>query len=119
MPRPELTWRFERRTAIRVDGDSATALRGAALEGFEPRGTRLRLETFGARWTASLLEPRADGVYVGSVEKPARGWTAFFVEMTYPSAGNEPLKFTTAVRVVPDTLPAEIRGHGRNQATPT
>jgi hypothetical protein len=27
------------------------------------------------------------------------------VEMTYPSGGKYPFKFTTAVRVAPDTLP--------------
>jgi PhoPQ-activated pathogenicity-related protein len=39
------------------------------------------------------------------VPKPAKGWTAFFVELTFASGGRYPLKFTTAVRVLPDTLP--------------
>jgi hypothetical protein len=39
------------------------------------------------------------------VSRPEAGWTAFFVEFTYPGAGKDPLKFTTEVRVVPDTLP--------------
>jgi hypothetical protein len=39
------------------------------------------------------------------VAKPATGWTAFFVELKYPTGGKYPLKLTTAVRVVPDTLP--------------
>jgi len=39
------------------------------------------------------------------VEKPEKGWSAYFVEMTYPSGGKYPFKFTTAVRVTPDTLP--------------
>jgi len=106
VPRPELTWRFEGRTAIRVWTGTARRPSEVRLwKASNPEARDFRLETIGARWTASLLEPRADGVYVGSVEKPARGWTAFFVEMTYPSAGNEPLKLTTAVRVVPDKLP--------------
>ena len=33
------------------------------------------------------------------------GWTAFFVELTFPSGGKYPLKVTSGVRVVPDTLP--------------
>ena len=36
---------------------------------------------------------------------PPEGWTAFFVELTFPSGGKYPFKFTTAVRVLPDTLP--------------
>lgn len=39
------------------------------------------------------------------VKKPAKGWTAFFVELTFPSGCKYPFKFTTAVRVTPDTLP--------------
>ena len=38
------------------------------------------------------------------VPAPAKGWTAFFVEMTYPG-GKYPLKFTSRVRVTPDTEP--------------
>jgi len=39
------------------------------------------------------------------VDKPEAGWSAYFVELTYPGGGKYPLKFTTAVRVTPDTLP--------------
>jgi PhoPQ-activated pathogenicity-related protein len=106
VPRPELTWRFEGRTAIRAWTGTAPRPSEVRLwRASNPEARDFRLETIGARWTASLLEPRADGVYVGSVEKPARGWTAFFLEATYPGAGSEPLKFTTSVRVVPDKLP--------------
>ena len=33
------------------------------------------------------------------------GAIAFFVELTFPSGGRYPFKETTAVRVIPDTLP--------------
>jgi PhoPQ-activated pathogenicity-related protein len=42
---------------------------------------------------------------VGLVPKPEKGWTAYFVELTWPSGGKYPFKFTTAVRVIPDTEP--------------
>ena len=44
-------------------------------------------------------------MYVGEVDQPAKGWTAFFVELAYEAGGAYPLKFTTEVRVVPDVLP--------------
>jgi hypothetical protein len=34
-----------------------------------------------------------------------QGWTAYFVEMTFPSGGAYSYKFTTGVRVAPDRLP--------------
>ncbi len=37
--------------------------------------------------------------------KPAEGFTAYFVEMTYPSGVKYPFKFTTEVYVKPDILP--------------
>jgi hypothetical protein len=39
------------------------------------------------------------------VPAPARGWVAYFIEMTFASRGPFPFKFTTEIRVLPDTLP--------------
>jgi PhoPQ-activated pathogenicity-related protein len=39
------------------------------------------------------------------VPVPAKGWTAFFVEMTFAAGGKYPFKETTGIRVLPDTLP--------------
>jgi PhoPQ-activated pathogenicity-related protein len=70
-----------------------------------PAARDFRLETLGPVWTSSPVEPVSDGIYVGRVQKPSKGWTAYFVEMTYPSRGKFPFKFTSEVRVVPDILP--------------
>ncbi len=57
-------------------------------------------------WTSSTLTSQGGGVYIGTVTVPPAGWKAFFVELTYTrSGGLAPLKFTTQVYVVPDTLP--------------
>jgi len=42
---------------------------------------------------------------VGRPETPSQGWTAFMVELTYPSTGPYPFKFTTEVVVTPDKTP--------------
>ncbi len=105
-PRPQLTWRFQGQTAIRArTGKERRPSQVRLWKASNPDARDFRLQTIGAAWTSSLVEPGADGVYVGRVEKPAQGWTAFFLEMTYPGAGEESLKLTTAVRVVPDILP--------------
>jgi hypothetical protein len=44
---------------------------------------------------------------VAKVQPPSKGWTAFFIELTFKGAGNYPFKETTAIRVLPDTLPYE------------
>jgi PhoPQ-activated pathogenicity-related protein len=42
---------------------------------------------------------------VGNVDKPGAGFTAYFVELTYPSGTKFPFKFTTEVYVKPDVYP--------------
>ena len=60
-----------------------------------------RLETIGPAWTSSPLVEQESGQYVGSVNKPSTGWTAFFIEIVYDSGTPIPYKFTTQVNVVP------------------
>jgi PhoPQ-activated pathogenicity-related protein len=105
-PRPRMTWRFELASSIRVRTDPARPPGEVRLWRATNREARdFRLDTLGARWESSALTSIGRGIYVATVEEPARGWTAFFVEATYPGRGPEPLKLTTAVRIVPDTLP--------------
>lgn len=65
-----------------------------------------RVESLGKAYTSTILQPQADGTYVGRVEAPAKGFTAFFIEMTWDSGlPSAPFNFTTEVSIVPDTLP--------------
>ena len=45
------------------------------------------------------------GVYVGKVTRPPAGYTAFFIELAFPSDLSIPHKLSTQVRVIPDTRP--------------
>jgi PhoPQ-activated pathogenicity-related protein len=70
-----------------------------------PKTRDFRVEHLGKAYTSSVLQPQADGTYVGRIDKPASGYTAFFVELTYDSGFSVPFKFTTEVSVTPDVLP--------------
>jgi len=59
----------------------------------------------GPAFKSTALEPENDGVYIGRVPPPEAGWSAYFVELIFPSGGRYPFKFSTGVRVIPDTLP--------------
>ena len=103
-PRPKFSWTLEKDGAIRLtvsDRPREVKLWHAT----NPSARDFRLETIGRAWKARELRDQGGGVYVGSASPPPRGWTAFFLEMTYPSGGKYPYKFTTRVRVVPDKLP--------------
>jgi PhoPQ-activated pathogenicity-related protein len=49
-----------------------------------------------------------NGIYFVEQPRPEQGWTAFFLELTYPGpAADLPLVFTTEVVVTPDVYPFE------------
>ncbi|MBM3811458.1 MAG: PhoPQ-activated pathogenicity [Acidimicrobiia bacterium] len=102
-PRPRFSWKMEKDGSIRLqakDAPKEVKLWQASNE----KARDFRLMTIGAAWKATAVEA-AGGVYVGKVDKPAQGFTAYFLEVTYSGPGKFPLKFTTDVRVVPDVYP--------------
>ncbi len=102
--RPKVTWKFENDGTIRVKASgepSAVKLWQAT----NPKARDFRVDTIGRSWKDSPVQSPKRGEWVAKVDKPDTGWSAYFVELTYPAVGKYPLKVTSAVRVVPDTLP--------------
>ncbi len=112
---PQFSWTLEKDGAIRVttqDTPSAVKLWQAT----NPNARDFRLETLGPVWESTALPEEGRGVYLAKVPQPAKGWTAFFVELTFPGGSEAPpFKFTTQVRVVPDVLPYKFLPKGRPQ----
>lgn len=103
-PRPEFHWNFDPNGDIRVTTkEKPTAVK--LWQANNPEHRDFRLETLGPVYQASDLAPSKPNEYIAHVDNPAKGWTAYFVELTFPSGGKYPFKFTTAVRVSPDTEP--------------
>ena len=100
---PELTWD--------LNGDGKYSVKSSV----KPRAVKLwsatnpnardfRLESLGPVYQSKDLA--ADAMeFSGTVEKPDKGWTAYFIEFTYDVGAPAPLKITTEVRVTPDVLP--------------
>ncbi|MGE3182922.1 MAG: PhoPQ-activated pathogenicity-related family protein [Phycisphaerae bacterium] len=103
-PRPEFEWSMEGDGAIRVK--SKTAPKQVTLwQATNPKARDFRVESVGKIYKSTALKPEADGTWIGKVEKPAEGWTAYFVELAFDTGIKVPLKMTTPVRVIPDVLP--------------
>jgi hypothetical protein len=102
-PRPSYSWSFESDGSIRVAAKEKP--RAARIWQATNPGARDFRYLLGNRYSARPLEPEKDGGYVGRIEEPAKGWTAFFVELDFDSGGATPLKLSTQVRVLPDRLP--------------
>jgi PhoPQ-activated pathogenicity-related protein len=103
-PRPRFTWTFERDGSIKVvtkDLPESVQL----WQAVNPAARNFRHDVIGPAYRSTRLTPSGPNTYVARVPAPPAGWTAFFVELTFASGGRYPLKATTAVRVLPDTLP--------------
>ena len=124
---PEYEWAVQEDGSIKVT--TATQPKEVLLwQCSNPEGRDFRIEVTDKTWTSSRLRPEARGTYVGRVPVPAKGWTAFMVELTYPETAKRsrkvklggrlgqardtigiPYKFTTGVHVLPEKMPFEFK----------
>jgi PhoPQ-activated pathogenicity-related protein len=102
--RPVVKWSFEKDGSIKVVAtqrpDSVQLWQAS-----NPSARNFRLDVVGAAYTSTTLTPEGPNTWRARVPAPSSGWTAYFVEMTFPTGGKYPLKLTTSVRVAPDRLP--------------
>ena len=103
-PLPKFSWTFEKDGSIQVTAaDRPTEV--TLWQATNPKARDFRLESIGAVWKSSTLKAAPGGSYVGRISAPENGYTASFIELTFPNAGGTPFKFTTATRILPDVLP--------------
>ena len=104
-PLPQFTWQVEKDGAIRVrttDTPSGVTLWQAS----NPGARDFRLSSIGARWKGTALKAAGNGEYVARVARPRQGFTAYMVELVFPSGvAQAPFTFTTGVKVIPDVEP--------------
>jgi PhoPQ-activated pathogenicity-related protein len=102
--RPKYSWTFEKNGSIRVL--SETKPKEVLLwQATNPEHRDFRLAVIGKAYKSESLVDQGTSTFVANLKAPPKGWTASFVELTYDVGGPFPLKLTTAVRVLPDTLP--------------
>ena len=111
-PLPKFSWTFEKDGAIKVTAAADRPAEVKLWQATNPKARDFRLEAVGPIWKSTPLEADANGTYAAKVPAPPAGYTAFFVELTFPSTGL-PFKFTTAVRILPDVLPFKFEAKTR------
>ncbi len=102
--RPKFFWSMEKDGSIKV----TTVTKPSEVKlwaATNPEKRDFRLVSIGPAYKSTVLTEQKDGVYIGNVPKPEKGYTAYFIELTFPDGTKYPMKFSTAVRVNPDTLP--------------
>jgi PhoPQ-activated pathogenicity-related protein len=103
-PLPNYSWEVREDGAIVVHADETPA-EVNLWQGTNPNARDFRVDTIGQAFTSTPLARQSDGSWVGEVERPRTGFTAYFVELVFPGATRSPFKFTTEVSVTPDLLP--------------
>ena len=102
--RPNIKWTFEGDgtiTVIAKERPGSVRMWRAT----NPEGRNFRQDVIGNAYKSQPLKPAGPNTWIARVDAPPKGWTAFFIELTFPSGGRYPFKVTTAVRVLPETLP--------------
>jgi PhoPQ-activated pathogenicity-related protein len=103
-PLPKYSWKVQADGSIRVQAETKP-LEVNLWQATNPKARDFRLVSIGPAYKKSVLESQGKGTYVAKVDKPAAGWTAFFVELVFDSGDKVPYKFSTQVHIVPDVLP--------------
>jgi PhoPQ-activated pathogenicity-related protein len=112
---PQYDWKIDKDGTIRVQTKTKPT-EVKLWQATNPGARDFRITSIGPKWKSSPLQAQGDGVYVGKVAQPKRGWTAYMVEMTFPSGLLlAPFKFTTGVKVIPDVEPFADESPGNDR----
>lgn len=104
LPRPKYDWELLDDGTFRVSVEDKPA-EVRVWQATNPETRDFRMEKIGKVWTSEVIQPNGNGEYLAKVDAPEKGWTAYMVELTYPSPAGVPFKVTTGVTVTPKTLP--------------
>ncbi|MBT3529609.1 MAG: PhoPQ-activated pathogenicity [Gammaproteobacteria bacterium] len=74
-----------------------------------PESRNFMQARIGRAYTSLALVEVEPGVYKTKLETPETGYTAYYIEMTYPSGLAKPFKFSSGVKIVPDVTEYEWR----------
>ncbi len=111
-PRPQIKWTFEKDGSIKVVSKDRPD-RVLMWQATNPAARTFRQDAIGDAYQSTPLTPSGPNTWVAKARVPPKGWTAFFVELAFPTGGKYPFKETTAIRVLPDTLPYAAPKLGR------
>ena len=107
-PRPQFDWVFDTGGGIRVKSEQAPS-QVTLWVASNPNARDFRKDTIGNGWRPSQVNESSENDFYAVVDKPDKGWSAYFVELKYETPFGIPLTFTTPVRVSPDTLPFDYK----------
>ncbi|MEX2130702.1 MAG: PhoPQ-activated protein PqaA family protein, partial [Pseudohongiellaceae bacterium] len=103
IPMPRYTWDVADDGTITVFSlDKPTEV--LLWQAHNPEARNFMKDIIGSAYTSTPLTEIDPGRYQIKLDPPAQGFTAYYVEMAYPSGLSVPFKFSTGIKVLPDTF---------------
>ncbi len=102
--RPEFAWSVAKDGTITVKAqDKPLAVK--LWQANNPDARDFRLEKIGPAYKSTDLTEAAPNLWIVKAPAVEKGFTAYFVELTFPAPEGMQWKFTTGVKVMPDVYP--------------
>lgn len=80
-----------------------------------PEDRNFMKDVIGDAYRSTPLQGVEPGKYVVKLNPPKRGFTAYYIEMAYPSGLKVPFKFSTGIKIVPDVTQHKWRKATRKE----
>jgi PKD repeat protein len=119
--RPTVNWAFPDDNTIVVNLDDPSGqtpeVRLWSINNSTYRDFRKPVtDALGRQWTSQVLQRQPNGTYVGRVNTPDTGWTAYYIQVRFDSDATPEINipgiprpefvFSTPIRIVPDIYPS-------------
>ena len=102
--RPVFDWKIDKNEKLTLQCKTLPK-RVLLWQAQNPNARDFRVDTIGKAYVSSELQEKADGIFEVQLVAPEKGWQASFVECEFDVGAPVPIRLTTSVRVLPDTLP--------------
>ncbi|MBY5956917.1 PhoPQ-activated pathogenicity-related family protein [Membranicola marinus] len=103
--RPDFDWSVKDGVTSIKTNDNHKPIAVKLWKAHNPAARNFQLKEIGEAYQSQDIPIEADGKYTITVDAPSEGWTAYFVELTFPGVDQIPLKLTTGTVVLPDEYP--------------
>jgi PhoPQ-activated pathogenicity-related protein len=107
-PRPEFTWKYDAKNRLSVQCKTHPK-RVLLWQAVNPEARDFRVDTISKAYKSQELKEFGDGIYECQLVAPEKGWQASFVQCEFDIGAPVPLRLTTSVKVLPETLPFQSK----------
>ncbi len=102
--RPEFMWKFDDKNKLIVQCKTQPK-RVVLWQALNADARDFRVDTIGKAYKSRELKEIGDGVFECQLIVPEKGWQASFVQCEFDVGAPVPMRLSTAVKILPETLP--------------